>query len=147
MKKITFIQAFNAMRIFLSMEYHRTKSENLGTLSGSLNLWTDKDDWKENPETFDPAAWDDWMTGVERTFQNLGYKEDPKNSFYDEELAFLCMKNYLQVFNEQFEWQDVAMLLSRLNNVQHVQNDFLWQEWLKAIKYSITETYALDVYD
>jgi hypothetical protein len=61
-KKLTELQAFNAMRKFLEGYYDRTHSDDLGVLLGELQLF---------PEggTFDPAAWYDWIESVEEVLK------------------------------------------------------------------------------
>jgi hypothetical protein len=58
MNKLTELQAFNAMFKFLEGYYERTKSDDIGSLLGDLQLFPDGG-------TFDPAAWDDWIESVE----------------------------------------------------------------------------------
>jgi len=112
MKHFSFIQTFNAMRIFFSMRYERTQLDQLGTLCGDYNLWKDKPDWKENPDTFDPAAWRDWVKSVLKTLQELGINKDPKTIIFNEEIAFLCMQNCLQAFYDHTPWEDILALHS-----------------------------------
>jgi hypothetical protein len=61
-KKLTELQAFNAMRKFLEGYYERTHSDDLGSLLGDLQLF---------PEggTFDPAAWHDWIRSVKEVLK------------------------------------------------------------------------------
>lgn len=54
---LTQLQAFRAMQKFLENYYERTHSDDVGSLLGDMQL-TSKN------ETFDPAAWDDWMDSV-----------------------------------------------------------------------------------
>jgi len=62
MKKLTELQAFNAMRRFLEGYYERTNSDDVGSLLGDLQLCQDGG-------TFDPAAWEDWMDAVEEVLK------------------------------------------------------------------------------
>jgi len=55
--KLTKLQAFNAMVKFLEGYYEKTKSDDIGSLLGDLQLFSDGG-------TFDPAAWDDWIESV-----------------------------------------------------------------------------------
>ena len=144
--KLELFDAFNTMRVFLDMRYEKTHSDKLGTLCGALNLWKNSTDWKENPQTFDPRAWQDWLNAVEKTLQELGRKEDPKNFIYDEETAFLCMKNYIQNFYDQTPWKDIKNILEEIQNTKYSENDSTWQEWLEAINHVLYDTYELDVY-
>lgn len=55
--RLTKIQAFKAMQVFLEHYYDRTHSDDVGSLLGDIQLNSDN-------ETFDPAAWDDWVACV-----------------------------------------------------------------------------------
>ena len=57
-KKLTAQQAFEAMVCFLEDYYHRTNSEGVGALLGSLYRI------EEDEMLADPAIWDDWMMCV-----------------------------------------------------------------------------------
>ncbi len=97
--KITFIKAFNAMRIFFQMQYDQTNSEHIGTLCGDFNLWKDKPDWKENPDTFDPSAWQDWMYGVNKLMHNTNIiDQDPKKYYLMKRRHFYACKIVCKVF-------------------------------------------------
>ena len=58
MKKLTELQAFNAMRRFLEGYYERTNSDDVGHYLEIYN-------YVEDGGTFDPAAWEDWIEAVE----------------------------------------------------------------------------------
>ena len=61
METLTIRQAFDAMVHFLERQYALDKSDDIGTLLGSLSLQIWADD-----TTADPAAWDDWMESVQK---------------------------------------------------------------------------------
>lgn len=144
LKQLTFFQTFNAMRIFLSLYYDRTHADNIGMLLGALRLFKDSEDWRENPATWDSAAWEDWMDGVHKTMQDLGITQNPKLIIYNDEIVFLCIKNYLQLFYDQFPFPDIGIILEYLKNSKHISSDPIWQQLLQAIDHSINETYPLD---
>lgn len=144
-KKLTFKQVFNAMKIFIDMYFQKNISADIATILGALRICENEQNGDENEiVTFDGAAWDDWMDGVKKTMEVLNIKEDPKKLLYDEEVGFLCMKNYLQLFNNQFHWEDIESLLNYINRAKHVYGDKVWNDWLQAIDHSINETYQLD---
>ncbi|MEO5970413.1 MAG: hypothetical protein ABIQ95_10845 [Bdellovibrionia bacterium] len=58
--KLTYLEAFNSMRHFLERYYERTKSNDIGSLLGDLQLLQDM-------STADPAAWHNWIKSVEET--------------------------------------------------------------------------------
>ena len=105
------------------------------------------ENWKENPMTWDSAAWDDWMNGINKTMKDLAIKENPKNILYTEEDAFLCLKNYLDLFYHQVPFLDVGKILFLLKNTEHDKNNLVWKEWKIAIQHAINSTYELDTDD
>lgn len=148
MKSITlsFIEAFNAMRFFLSLYLQSNKSADIAILLSSLRLFKDKPDWEKNPTTWDHAAWDDWVNGVNKTLKDLQIPQDYKNVLYDEWIAFLCMKNYLSLFYQEISYEDIKILLTKLNSIQNTENknNDMWNLWLQAINFSLHDTYSLD---
>lgn len=58
-KLITIKQAYQAMLLFLEVEYKLTQSDDLGELLGGFQLTDDG-------ETMDPAAWGDWIAAVNK---------------------------------------------------------------------------------
>ena len=59
MKKLTVQQAFQAMVNFLEGYYERTKSDDIGSLLGDLQMLNDGN-------TADPAAWHRWVKNIEK---------------------------------------------------------------------------------
>lgn len=55
--RLTKLQAFNAMRNFLEGYYERTSSDDVGSLLGDMQIFSDG-------STADSAAWDDWTESV-----------------------------------------------------------------------------------
>lgn len=55
--RLTALEAFYAMQKFLENYYERTHSDDVGSLLGDMQLTSGN-------ETFDPAAWDDWVACV-----------------------------------------------------------------------------------
>ena len=143
-KNLSFFQTFNAMRIFLSLCYEKTHGDNVGMLLGGLRLFKDNKDWQKNPITWDSAAWEDWMDGINKTMQDLKITQNPKLIIYNDEMIFLCIKNYLQLFYDQFHFADIGIVLEDLKNTKHIPSDPTWQRLRQAIDHSINETYSLD---
>lgn len=146
MYKLTFVQTFYSVRTFLSLYYERTKLDKMGVLMSALSLWNYGPGWKENPVTFGEIAWAEWIEGVKLAMKEAGINSDYEKLIYDEELAFLCLKSYLQSIFDEYEWEDIKEVLDQLNNAKHVESDFVWQEWLQSIKHVKNGTYELDVY-
>jgi len=59
MKKLTILEAFEAMKVFLDGYYERTHSGDIGSLLDEL-------EFLEDGGTADPAAWEDWEESVEK---------------------------------------------------------------------------------
>ena len=63
-KKLTKLEAFQAMVKFLEKYYQLTKSDDIGALLGGM----DRSFWN-NGKTFDPALWDDWVECVDNVLK------------------------------------------------------------------------------
>jgi hypothetical protein len=57
-QKLSNLEAFKAMQCFLLKYFERTKSEDIGSLLGDVQLLQDN-------MTLDPAAWNDWLKCIE----------------------------------------------------------------------------------
>lgn len=132
------------MRIFLDMYYEQTKSEDIGGLLGGLQLCTDIPNWENNLTTWDEAAWQDWMDGIQKTMLDHKITADPKSLIYNKELAYDCMKNYLELFFMQVPFPDIGKIVWMLNNAKHINDDPVWNAWQQAINHSIDKTWPLD---
>ncbi len=58
-KKLTVIEAYEAMFIFLENLYFLTKDDSIGGLLGSMQLLNDG-------KPVDPAYWSDWEKAIEK---------------------------------------------------------------------------------
>ncbi len=56
-KKLSQLQAFKIMQSFLEKYFERTRSDDVGSLLGDIQLIP-------NNTTRDPAAWNDWLDCV-----------------------------------------------------------------------------------
>ncbi len=59
MNNLTIQEAYKAMYAYLEQLYISTKSDELGSLLGSMSVIADG-------ETADPAVWKDWLKAVEK---------------------------------------------------------------------------------
>jgi hypothetical protein len=59
MDNLSVAEAFKAMQLFLERYFEETKSDDVGSLLGDLQL-------DEDGKSFDPAAWDEWLDCVAR---------------------------------------------------------------------------------
>jgi len=66
--KLTNLQAFNAMRLFLEKYYEQTSSDDVGALLSDMLFL-------EDGGTADPAAWNDWIECVDKALEE---KEEKK---------------------------------------------------------------------
>lgn len=58
-EKVSAFEAFKAMKYFLEKYYEQTRSSDVGSLLGGLQILEDN-------TTADPAAWSDWMDAVSK---------------------------------------------------------------------------------
>lgn len=143
-KKINLYQTFNAMRVFLNLYCENHQADDIAMLLGGLHLANNTEDWQENPRTWDPPAWEDWIDGVNKTLYDLNIQKNPKEILYDEWMAFMCMKNYLQLFYNQFSYSDIKNVLILVESVQQSTSNIVWNMWLQSIQHSVNNTYKLD---
>jgi hypothetical protein len=78
------------------------------------------------------------MAGVHKTFNDLQIKANPQTFLYNEWLAFLCMKNYLELFYQEIPFEDVKIILQHINSVKPHKDNKEWQHWLSCINYVTT---------
>ncbi len=131
---LTMFQTFNSMRMYMTQYFHETSDEDVGLLLSGLMLSNDREDWQKNPRTWDPVAWDDWMEGVIKTLSDMNISDHPKEILYDEQMAFLCMKNYLQIFYLQIKFEGIKNILKNINAVKINSDTFEWSSWLNCIQ-------------
>lgn len=60
-EKLTILEAYCAMRLFLDNYYNLTRSDDIGALLSDLILLNN-----DAQKSADPAAWKDWMVGVNK---------------------------------------------------------------------------------
>ena len=139
--QLTMFQNFNAMRIYMTAYFEETKDEDIGLLLSGMKLSSNFPDWRENPQTWDAVAWDDWMNGVKKTLQDMKLSDsDPLWITYNEQMAFLCMKNYLQLFYQEVAFEGVKNILKIINTVNVGSKiDKEWNYWLTCIQAAIDQ--------
>lgn len=143
--KLTFLEVFNVMRTFFNIKYDETECEDLNIIVSSFRLWFDEFNEKGDPSTRDPAAWEDWIDAIEKTMKDMNITKDYRKLIYDEELAFLCVKNYLFLFFSMFHYEGVGRILKKVEESKHVDSDPIWNDWLRAINHVKNGTYELDI--
>ncbi len=138
-QSLTMFQNFNAMRIYLTSYFKKTNDEDIGLLLSGLMLSSNFSDWRENPRTWDPVAWDDWMCGVNKTLHDKKIKQDPLIMLYDEQIAFLCMKNYLHLFYKQISFEGVGDILKIINAIQIESKTQAWHDWVLCVQAAVDQ--------
>lgn len=141
--KISFFQTFNAMRIYLTSYVKKTNAQDIAILLSGLKLDSSRPNWKEDLWTWDQAMFEDWMDGVHKTLHDLNIKDDPKKVLYNENMAFLCLRNYLQLFYEQIPFDDVKEILKILYSIKQSPEDPGWQHWLACINAAIEQEFTI----
>ena len=122
-KNLTELQAFHAMRKFLDIFYYKTRSDDVGSLLGDLQLF---------PEggTFDPAAWEEWQESVANILKTK--QSEVKN--LSELEALQAMRKFLQIFYENTSSEDVSLILKDTQISPDGKTDpSTWQNWKKCI--------------
>lgn len=66
--KLTSLQAFNAMKLFLEKYYEETSSDDVASLLSELQFL-------EDGSTADPAAWESWDESVQKALMKKDLKE------------------------------------------------------------------------
>jgi len=66
--KLTDVEAFNAMRLFLEKYYEQTGSDHVGSLLGDMQFIG------EDRNTADSAAWYDWINCINQVLEEKNKK-------------------------------------------------------------------------
>lgn len=115
--RLTALQAFKAMVSFLDYHYHKTLSDDLGSLLGDLQLFED------GSGTGDPAAWHDWI----EVFGN-----DPLTRLQ----AFKAMYHFIENYyiRTSATSTDLRILLDHMQSSNnHVIDAKTWQLWIDCV--------------
>ena len=83
------------------------------------------------------------MDGIHKTLQDLNIQQNPKLVSYDEKAAFLCMKNYLQLFYERIPFEGIGNILSIINQIIPQSNSVSWNHWLACINAAIEQEFTI----
>lgn len=163
MKRLNLLQTFNAMRIFLELEYDKTQFDDIATMLTALILCKNQPDWQSNPQvdlmkfnpTFDEAGWIDWMHSVQEVLKKNNILDDAYHVTFTTELAFEFMVAYVAYFHVRFSGYDetglielsqIGVLLNQVYKVKQQDTDPIWQLWLQAVDHAINDSYPLDAF-
>lgn len=126
-KKLTKLQAYNAIIIFFDKYYWKYKSDNLSDFITYAFFWFDG-------KTADPAAWPEWQGALkitaqqDRTLRNLNRLTRLQ--------ALHAMVNFFKFYCSLYTKipEDMAAILKMLENLQNNKNnDPMWLEWIQSI--------------
>lgn len=114
MKKLTALQAYNAMTLYLDNYYNHTLSDDIGSLLGCMQFIGDR--------TVDLALWDDWIDAVDSNQKELSILE-----------AFIAMKRYLQGYAERISSKEVKGMLENMQLISENEtiDPICWKNWMK----------------
>lgn len=128
-KKLTKLQAYNAMIKFLEIYFVQSNSGDLGSLLGGMDFLVDG-------STADSAAWEDWIDSVNAILKK-------NNEWLTQLQAFNAMREFLKIYHDQTHSNDVGSILSDsaiLPNGNTV-NPVAWTNWMKCIDAVLREEY------
>lgn len=121
-KKLTQVQAFNAMSKLFDIYYKQTRSDDLGSILGSMSFVSEK-------RTADPAMWEIWIESL-----------DKMNLVGDDQLtileAFLVVGYFLEeYFGITNLEHSIDFLEQNINPAANENNvdPLLWKNWLKCV--------------
>lgn len=130
--KLSALQAFNAMTLYLDKYYFANPSDDLGSLLGGFQLF-------EEGGTWDPAAWHDWINSINRV---LNKKNEIKDTFTILQ-AFQIMTSFLEKYYELTSYDDIAAILSPLIIFEKNQDfdSIVWKDWVECVNKVLYENY------
>lgn len=113
---LTILQAFKAMQNFLEDYYNKTLSDDLGSLLGGLQLFSDGG-------TFDPAMWQEWQDAV-GSHNNLTVIQ-----------AFNSMQRFLKNYCNYVDSAEIKNLINVIEQLPEGGYDrIIWAKWQDSVK-------------
>lgn len=126
-KKLTKLQSYNAMLIFLDTYYWKNRSDNLCDFITYAYFWLDG-------KPADPAAWPEWKDALNLTaYQDKKLRN--KNSLTQLQ-ALQTMINFFQHYCDLYTEipSDMIIVLNILKDLKENRNhSVMWQEWVHAM--------------
>ena len=132
-KKLTKLQAYNAMVSFLDAYYDKNKSENLSDFITYAFFWFDG-------KTADPEAWPEWketlqaMSKRDKNFKNLNRLTHLQ--------ALHAMVNFFKLYCSLYVQVplDMIIVLKMLESLQDNRaSDPAWSDWIKSIEDTVVK--------
>ena len=132
-QKLTCVQAYKARLHFLDFIYFTTYDDNLGSILGGMALYSDISG--QQPETMDPAAFDDWMDSIKIIINNkiITYSFDELTT----EQAYASIHQYFVTYCDLGAEQSIFALRDLLGFDIEQSNvtKFLWSRWLQSVDF------------
>lgn len=125
--KLTTLEAFNAMRLFLEKFYEETVSDDIGSLLGEL-------EFLEDGGTADPAAWYSWEKCVNKI------STITSNTLTSME-AFAAMRLFLEKYYDETLSEDALAILRnmQLSEQGTIVDSSVSKDWIICVKNAIEE--------
>lgn len=126
MKKLTKLQAYNAMSKLLIMYYDLDPTGDIGIIGGSMSFLEDK-------KTVDDAMWINWTKSLDLMFKHKNLRNYNHLTALQ---AFLAMGIFLEnYFGRNDLAKDIEFLEKNIKiAAEHKKvNLLLWKNWLKCV--------------
>ena len=128
MSRLTDLQAFNAMRLYLEKYYQETASDDVGSVLGDLFFLP-------GGGTADPAAWYSWIKSIEKVQQ----QENLQNNKLTIVQSFNAMKFFLEKFYDESHWDDIGLIVRKLQPLvkDYSIHPIVLQDWMICVQKAI----------
>ncbi len=132
-KNLNLAQVFIIARAFLGKEYFKKYSDDLGIIHGDFIINTHKDRWQQEPETWDPAVWIDWMLAANQVLSPE--IADPATTQVTALQGYQIMEKFIHNFAYEYEFQDLIELYKKIAIDKYP--DFAkinyWKSWILCV--------------
>lgn len=143
-KELNLAQIFVATKAFFGKIYFDHYSDELGIMHGGFAINKCKDDWQQEPETWDPSVWIDWMKAASAVLgvENINVALQLVSSLQ----GYQIMKTYLHNFAYAYEFQELITLFQQLDIDQKsdFQESQTWKEWMLCVNATLENRLTLD---
>ena len=125
-KKLTKLQAFNAVGRLLQMYFDHKPSGDLATILSNMSFLN-------NNEMIDNIMWDIWINSLDRIFRHKNLRNYKKITLRE---AFLAMGVYLEDFFGFDDLDEDIIFLEqqiRIFREKKTIDPVLWKRWLQCV--------------
>lgn len=143
-KILNLAQVFVATKSFLGIKFFKSFSDGIDIIHGGFVINKCKENWQQEPETWDPSVWIDWM---QASNEILSPKiTDPAVTLVSPLQGYKIMKRYIHNFAYEFKFKDLIELFQQLDIDQNsdFQESQIWKEWLLCVDATIENRLTLD---